>query len=125
MAELALARPLPASDVSSFQFMIEDLAKSGLVPEDLGAYPVSPIADGTTPGYCIPYNDPRMYRIRYARKEDKYIQPKGTTGIWWSPHQNRSTFRAAPTLYIIEGEKKAAAFIKRWPHLNAFGIGGC
>jgi hypothetical protein len=125
MAELALARPLASNDQLSFQFMHEDLAKSGLVPEDIRAYPVAPIAMGTCPGYCIPYADPRMYRVRYKRDEDKYIQPKGIVSVWWSHLQNKDLFRNAPTLYIIEGEKKAAKFVKTWPHLPTLGIGGC
>jgi len=125
MAELALARPLASNDQLSFQFMYEDLAKSGLTQEDVRSYPVAPIAMGTCPGYCIPYADPRMYRIRYKRDEDKYIQPKGIVSVWWSHTQNKEAFRTAPTLYIIEGEKKAAKFVKTWPHLPTLGIGGC
>lgn len=125
MAELALARPLPSNSDISSKFMFEDLARSGLTPEDMGTYPVAPIAMGTCAGYCIPYSDDyRMYRIRYNREEDKYIAPKGMTGVWWSHKQNRTTFRSAPTLYIIEGEKKAAKFVKTWPHLPTLGIGG-
>lgn len=104
--------------------MYEDLARSGLVPEDIRAYAIAPIAMGACPGYCIPYADPRMYRNRYKREEDKYIQPKGIVSVWWSHTQVKETFRTAPTLYIIEGEKKAAKFVKTWPHLPTLGIGG-
>jgi hypothetical protein len=124
MAELALARPLASNSIESVKFMNEDLARSGLSPEDVRAYPVAPIAMGSCPGYCIPYADPRMYRIRYKRDEDKYIQPKGLVNVWWSHTQSKETFRNAPTLYIIEGEKKAAKFVKTWPHLPTLGIGG-
>jgi hypothetical protein len=124
MAELALARPLASNSKDSIKFMHEDLARSGLVPEDLDAYPVAPIAMGTCPGYCIPYKDYRMYRTRYMRDENKYIAPPRMVGVWWSPKQKIESFRNAPTLYIIEGEKKAAKFVKTWPHLPTLGIGG-
>lgn len=101
------------------------LALSGLVPEDLGAYPIEKQAMATTPAFVIPYNDQRMYRIRLDRATDKYTQPKGLRDVWWSPHQDVSLFRTKNKLYIIEGELKAAKFVKTWPGLPTFGIGGC
>jgi hypothetical protein len=108
----------------SVEFMIRDLARSGLVPEDLDAYPVGLQGMGTTAAYVIPYNDARMYRMRYDRATDKYTQPKGIRDVWWSPHQDIEKFRTKDVLYIIEGEKKAAKFVKTWPGLPTFGIGG-
>jgi len=105
--------------------MAKKLAESGLVPEDLGAYPVKPIAMSHIPGFLIPYHDPMMYRIRYDRLVDKYIGPKGRTGVWWSPHDDIEDFRFSPTLYIVEGELKAAALRKRFPGTKVLGIGGC
>lgn len=122
---LQLARPLPADFPSSQDFMVKKLAASGLEPEDLGAYPIAPIAMSHIPGFLIPYHDPMMYRIRYDRLVDKYIGPKGRTGVWWSPHDDIETFRVSPTVYIVEGELKAAALRKRFPGTKVLGIGGC
>ena len=122
---LQLARPLPAEFPASREFMVTKLAASGLTPEDLGAYPVAPLAMSHVPGFLIPYHDPNMYRIRYDRLTDKYIGPKGRTGIWWSPHDDISTFRESPMVFIVEGELKAAALRKRFPGTKVLGIGGC
>lgn len=122
---LQLARPLPAEFPTSREFMERKLAESGLTPEDLNAYPVQPISLNHIPGFLIPYDDPNMYRVRYDRLVDKYIGPKGRTGVWWSPHVDFSTFRFAPVVHIVEGELKAAALQKRFPHLKVLGIGGC
>ena len=122
---LQLARPLPAEFATSREFMEKKLAESGLVPEDLNAYPVAPISMSHVPGFLIPYDDPSMYRIRYDRLVDKYIGPKGKTGVWWSPHQDINSFRFAPVLFIVEGELKAAALQKRFPLTKVLGIGGC
>jgi hypothetical protein len=122
--QLSLARPLRVDEPLSIAFMTNDLARSGLVPEDLNAYPVALQGMGTTAAYVIPYEDPRMYRMRYDRKIDKYTQPKGLRDVWWSPHQDIGKFRTKDILYVIEGEKKAAKFVKNWPGLATFGIGG-
>ena len=105
--------------------MERKLAESGLVPEDLNAYPIAPIGMAKVPGFLIPYNDVNMYRIRYDRVIDKYIGPKGHVGVWWSPHEDLASFRLRPTLFIVEGELKAAAMQKRFPMLKVLGIGGC
>lgn len=122
--QLSLVRPLPSDEPLSVDFMMKDLARSGLVPEDLGAFPLPLQGLGTTAAYLIPYNDPRMYRIRLDRTIDKYTQPKGIRDVWWSPHQDINLFRSRDILYLIEGEKKAAKFVKTWPGLATFGIGG-
>lgn len=121
---LSLVRPLRENEPKSIEFMMADLAKSGLVPEDLGAYPIGLQALGTVAAYIIPYANPRMYRMRLDRATDKYTQPKGLREVWSSPHQDTALFRAEPCLYLIEGEKKAAKFVKNWPGLPTFGIGG-
>tara|TARA_R110000868_G_scaffold5782_1_gene33945 strand:- start:21748 stop:23760 length:2013 start_codon:yes stop_codon:yes gene_type:complete len=121
---LSLVRPLRADEPKSIDFMLADLARSGLVPEDLGAYPIALQALSTVAAYIIPYSNPRMYRMRLDRATDKYTQPKGLREVWSSPHQDTKLFRNEPILYIIEGEKKAAKFVKTWPGLPTFGIGG-
>ena len=81
---LQLARPLPAEHPTSREFMERKLSESGLVPEDLGAYPIAPIGLAHIPGFLIPYHDPTMYRIRYDRLTDKYIGPSGSpTSKYW------------------------------------------
>jgi hypothetical protein len=121
---LALARPVRTDEPRSIEFMLSDLKRSGLTPEDIGAYPVALQAMDTTPAYVIPYRHSWMWRVRYDRTVDKYGQPPKVRAVWWSPHQDIETFKAAPVIYIVEGEKKAAAFVKKWPHLPVFGIGG-
>ena len=122
---ITLLGPLPDWDCkASLDFMLADLAKSGLISEDMGTYPVSLQAMGTTAAYIIPYKNPQMYRMRLDRAIDKYTQPKGLREVWSSPHQDVTTFGSESVLYIIEGEKKTAAFVKKWPLLAAFGIGG-
>src|SRR5574343_1219135 len=121
---LQLAKPLPTEYLASREFMLAKLGASGLTPEDLGAYPVAPIGMNHIPGFLIPYHDPNMYRIRYDRLVDKYIGPKGLTGVWWSLHDDIKTFRSSPIIYIVEGELKAAELRKRFPSLKVLGIGG-
>lgn len=107
-------------------FMLEHLAKSGLVPDDILAYPVSPTFRGEA-GYCIPYTVDGvftgMYRIRYDRKEDKCIGPKGIFDIWTPPQQ--SSIVTATTIYLIEGEKQSAAYKKHYQDRVVYGMGGC
>jgi hypothetical protein len=122
--QLSLVRPLKEEHPLSVAFMLADLKRSGLEPSDLEAYPIALQGMGTTAAYVIPYNDPRMYRMRLDRATDKYTQPKGIRDVWWSPHQDIELFRTKDILYIIEGEKKAAKFVKTWPGLPTFGIGG-
>ncbi len=111
--QLSLVRPLQTDDPVSIKFMYADLARSGLTPQDIGAYPVNHLTSGLTGSYIIPYHDPLMYRQRFDRKSDKYTQPRGRRDIWWSPHVALEELRASDTLYIIEGEKKAARFLKQ------------
>ena len=119
------ARPPRVDDPLSVAWMYEDLMKSGLSPEDVRAYPIAAMAMGTVGAYVIGYERPEMWVKRINREQDKYIGPKGLTDIWSSPHQDPSTFDRGELLYVIEGEKKAARFVKKWPMLNALGIRGC
>lgn len=137
----------------SEQFMVEDLAKSGLTPEDILAYPcIMNLPRGSDAAYVIPYYGQdgkvlaskdlgvtgHMYRVRARpssrmsrddlRKFSKYTQPSraiiGEMATipyilpgWWEGDGSMGW-------YIIEGEKKAAAFAKR---MNAptMCISGC
>ena len=122
---LSLVAPNQVDDPKSIEFMIKDLARSGLVPTDMAAYPINSKKYAGAGAYIIPYHDQRMYRTRIDRLVDKYIQPKGTKDVWWGPNAVLETMRDSEVLYIIEGEKKAAAFLKKWPDASVLGIGGC
>lgn len=121
--DLRLVRPPRVFEQKSIDFMIAKLAESGLMPEDIDAYPVAlgPSGEG---GFLIPYHNPDMYRIRYDRKENKYKQPKTLIEAWWAPKHDISSFSDHSDIYIIEGELKAAAFVKKFGK-PTFGIGGC
>jgi len=119
----AVAPPMVADQIS-IDFMNKRLALSGLVPEDIGAYPLDSNKYGFTGSFCIPYNDPSMYRTRHDREVDKYHQPKGKVDIWWPPQLTLEQIQLNDTLFIIEGELKAARFFKEWPMYGVIGIGG-
>lgn len=120
------APPPPAPhDKDSVDFMVVDLARSGLVPEDLNCYPISSKKFGE-PAYVLPYNDnSNLYRIRIARDKDKYISTTGIPPDIWIPPSTCLEEMFDGDLYIVEGEKKAAAVFKYWKLPNVVGIGGC
>lgn len=120
---LSVVRPLADwSDAVSVEFMQMRLKLSGLTPKEANAYPIS--SKFGMGAFCIAYPNERMYRIRYDRKEDKYISPKNVNDIWYAPSDTPETLRAANELFIIEGELKAARFKKQWPDAAVVGIGG-
>lgn len=121
--QLSLIAPNAVQDPISIEFMNADLARSGLVPEDINAYPISSARYDGCGAYIIPYSSPVMYRTRIDRATNKYIQPRGVRDIWW-PHQKDPRESQSDVLFIIEGEKKAARFYKQWPNYNVVGIGG-
>ena len=127
--------------------MIEDLARSGLIPEDIGAkvHGYSPLPHGATATYLIPYFDPNgefiadkngfhgMYRFRYAyppelAKRARYVQTTNeeldANGIIRNPPYLLPGYRNDDVLAICEGEKKTASVSKHLG-LPAIGIGGC
>lgn len=116
------------------QFMLADLAKSGLNAHNIGAH-ISPVEGG----YVIPYFNPdgtpmaRMYRVRLtpeaaAKIGHKYSQPAkdiiGNDAVHPYFPRGWDHFAGDGILDIHEGEKKAACAIK---HANqaAIAIGGC
>lgn len=142
-----------AKDVerASELFMDEDLAKSGLSYEDMQAYPISiNLPKNAKVAYGFPYYDLNgkplgstttgltMFRIRCAPRDNlsraelkdfkKYTQPaRSQIGEmatipyippgWWKPGGAR---------FLIEGEKKAMSFAKRFgPSVRVMAIGGC
>jgi len=124
LQKLALVTPPRVDDQISIDFMVSDLAKSGLVPEDLDAYPISSQKYDFVGSYVIPYSSPTMWRSRHDRAVNKYLQPKGMREVWYSPHQDIKKFKDGTVLFVVEGEKKAARLYKQWPNLNVLGIGG-
>lgn len=127
MATVQLFAPPPPApwDGESLSFMQVDLARSALIPEDMGAYPISS-KKYEAPAYLIPYpGNENLWRVRIAREKDKYIAATNASpDIWIPPHlEFESMFDG--DLWIVEGEKKAAAVAKWWQQTNVVGIGGC
>lgn len=123
MTALAVAsliyEPAPAriADPVSEQFMLDDLARSGLVPEDLNAYPIANVFG--VGRYVIPYSIPQMWVVR-SNAEPKYKGPKGQTDLYIPPTE----YPKDKTLWLIEGEKKAVKFSKHFKLFSA-GLRGC
>lgn len=131
------------------RFMIEDLAKSGLDPDDIFAY-TTPLLkkEGATAAYGIPYYGPdgkvltshdgfpSMWRARFRypefSKEQRYTQPNAEqlakcglpSFVPYFPPKFFETGGGTDTIICCEGEKKAACVVK-YLNLPAFGIGGC
>jgi len=110
--------PLPTTDAVSMSFMLMDLARSGLVPEDLQAYPINNVFG--VGQYIIPYQVPQMWVRRADTAIDKYKGPKGFTDLYVPPTKYPKT----STLWLIEGEKKSAKFSKHFGVFSA-GLRGC
>ena len=142
---------IPSSYEQNKEFMEEDLAASGLTPEDLQASVEGKYAlpSGFINAYTIPYTDPDgnllkqqdgneliMYRLKLkpapgVNTRQKYSQPNrdelaehGLSGVvpYIPPMYHER--EKSEILLICEGEKKTCAAIK---HLNisSIGIGGC
>jgi predicted P-loop ATPase len=131
----------------NIEFMISDLAKSGLEPNDISAY-TTPLLrkDGATGAYGIPYYNldgrpivdrdgfPVMWRARFKMseysKESRYTQPNAEQLLKYDlpshlPYINPLIFDLeGDTLVCCEGEKKTVSVLKHL-RLPAFGIGGC
>jgi len=110
--------PLPVNDPISQQFMVEDLERSGLLPEDLSAYPIGNVFG--VGQYIIPYQNPQMWVRRANTPIDKYKGPKGVTDLYIPP----TVYPKTSELWLIEGEKKSAKFSKHFGIFSA-GLRGC
>lgn len=110
--------PVHVFDPVSESFMLEDLARSGLVPEDLNAYPITSVFG--VGQYIIPYQTPQMWVRRANTPIDKYKGPKGQTDLYIPP----TKYARDKTLWLIEGEKKSAKFSKHFGVFSA-GLRGC
>lgn len=130
------------------EYMLEDLARSGLTPDDILAYtqPQARLLDEAEAGYVIPYFgldgqplvDPNGFLIMSRTRNKvppfskipRYIQPSDDQlrnyGLPASlPYFLPATLgKEHEKVYCAEGEKKTAAIYK-FLDLPAFGIGGC
>lgn len=127
------------------EFMLADLAKSGLTPELMGCsvHAGMPLVDGATAGYLIPYygldgrllrvqGELAMYRIRQRGGSKRYVQPSGEVLAQYDlpptiPYvlpDFHALAKSTGTMVICEGEKKAASVMHHLG-LPAVGIGGC
>lgn len=127
------------------KYMEDDLKASGLDPSDLHAYAHSKsVPQGARAAYIIPYFDPSGqpivdeadYVCMWRKKCDipgsrsKYIQPPAQELARhdlprFMPYILPETIiLEGDTLYVCEGEKKTASFIK-YIREPAIGIGGC
>lgn len=141
---------IPSSYEQNTEFMFEDLAASGLTPDDLQASVEGKyiLPAGFVGAYTIPYTDPdgsfmlqdslelKMYRLKLKKAPEaptrrKYDQPNkdelaefGLPGIMPYIPPMYHEREKSPVLLICEGEKKTVAAIK---HLetSAIGLGGC
>lgn len=135
--------PIKTEDLHAY--MIEDLQASGLVPEDLYAYThTKGVPQGAKAAYIIPYFDPQGqpivdeadYVCMWRKKcnipgsSNKYIQPPAKDLARYDlprfmPYILPQTISLqGDILYVCEGEKKTASFIK-YMQEPAIGIGGC
>jgi len=107
---------------ASRNFMLRDLERSGLSPDDIA---VEPLPKGKAIGYRIIYPGIEgMYRDRFESGKNRYKGPAGLHGIWFRSIEEYERWSKAPRRLIVEGEKKAAAALKTLK-LPAVGIGGC
>lgn len=128
-------------------FMLKDLALSGLTPEDMLAYvhPMMKLKEGAQAGYGIPYfnvdgtpisNDRgelvfHRTKLKYPEfhKGQRYDQPhaeqlaRSNLPTFLPYIQPRTLTNDGEYLVCCEGEKKTAAVLK-YLELPAFGIGG-
>ena len=107
----------------STDFMLADLARSGLTPKDMRVQPMPLEKDGTR-SYRILYPSEGVFRVR-RDGDPKYIGSPGLVDAFFvDPQHFDEMLRRKGVVYIIEGEKKAAAF---WRYLKRYaaGLGGC
>lgn len=128
------------------QFMRRNLAESGLTSDDFNLVPgnaapaiqtftetvqsKTAFAGMTVYGYSIAYPTPMHNGYisgfsvkRFANHPDhKYEGPSGVQHLYWSTSYDR--WLKSKTKFIVEGEKKALAFVK-YLQATAVGIRGC
>lgn len=121
--------------------MLADLKRSGLGSKDADALGLQAAEDGLS--YAIPYlgldgKPTGHYRVRFLGKPDelprdkdgkamRYSQPKGSAPRFYCAHIGGVRWKKVAvdpgaTIYITEGEKKAAALCRLG--ISAIGLGG-
>lgn len=117
------------------QDVIDDLAKSGITPEDIGARMAQTVEFGalgisaSSAGYVIPYFDlwgknRSFYRVKLFNANVKYRQPKNTSNNIYFPKGLQKCLKTSGLKYILicEGEKKAASAVAHG--IPAVALGG-
>jgi hypothetical protein len=105
------------------QRMAEDLAASGLKPEDVGVRELSSAEKAATntpfnvTGYVLPYYNlyskpASFYRVKLFDFDPKYKQPKDTPNHVYFPKGFLEVAKNSPYILLTEGEKKAALCTK-------------
>ena len=143
--EVAVPSFSPIKPENLEKYMLDDLQASGLVPEDLYAYAhTKSVPQGAKAAYIIPYFDTQGqplvdeadYVCMWRKKcvipgsKNKYLQPPARELARYDLPRfmpyilPKSLELKGDILYVCEGEKKTASFIK---HIGApaIGIGGC
>ena len=126
--------------MSVSQQAIDDLAASGLTPEDMNVRDAGMaelgalgIQNGSTAGYVIPYYDisgksRSFYRVKLFNAQVKYRQPKNTSNSLYFPPKfkqclEKSLANNVNTLILCEGEKKAACCVANgFPAVSVGGV---
>jgi hypothetical protein len=147
MPGLVATQFFQATNELNQEFMLSDLKRSGLDPEDLESYAPSglPLQEGALAGYVIPYFDLKgnplttaggeliffRKRMKYPEfsRAQRYTQPSAEQSAKYGlppflPYIPPKTLEIqGDTLICCEGEKKTVSVIK-YLGLPAFGIGG-
>lgn len=103
--------------------MYEDLALSGLKPDDMSCRWIDSPERAMTntahsvQGYVIPYHNLHgkmvpFYRVRVFNSVPKYKQPKENANYVYYPRGFEAVAKTCPFIIITEGEKKAAIAVK-------------
>lgn len=124
------------SSLTPQERMVADLAKSGLTPEEIGAYALNEsvveacrLQPGMS-GYVIPYFDLAgkrldFYRVKLFSSDPKYKQPRNTQNHLYIPKHFLKVLKAVKhrSLIITEGEKKAALLTRMgFPAVAVSGV---
>lgn len=118
----------PDMTAASKQFMITDLARSGLTDKDIQveALPVmgfTPVESYRIDCLSTPDGEP-FWQIRWNRDEAKYTGPDNVVGIWARSAEHFEAWKASKVKLVVEGAKKAASALKHL-RIPAIGITGC
>ena len=119
----------PLEDPRGAAFMRERLALSGLVPEDVFAYPTWYWG---RPAFVVPFfNEDGTYNAgmfdrRIDRDKNKYVGPSATSDLYLPPlHLRAGEVVNKARIYLIEGALKAAKYQKEYPDRYVLGMRGC